>query len=634
MLCAFIEYNYIQPVIRFLIHCLLLFVTIPITSQSLVRNGDMESHTEFEDGFTPAYWNIDHLRDWQSSGWDMSSYCFLDLEKRTDTLFRVTWCCGNTINPHSGKGMVKLSYIKSCPFEPPYGCNSYIHSRLSKPLEAGTVYEISMWVYFPKDLNEDPAIFTNIGFYLSLTPEHLDYHEMLKTDYFFGDTIQKEGWFEIKHYIRALCPLQHLTIGAFRDLNFPSINRKIENLVVYFIDDVKIVAIPEESVPAAVSPTPFCNYFERRKKEEEIKKVDKVNIYFKPNESSLDKEDLKRLDSFYVRKEGNQGRAFVLSGFTDNEGTDNVQLSKDRVQSVRNYYDSTYQLADEMIICFGKGVDTLGDNGNEKGKQINRRVTIQNSDITALQALYRKGLEYTIENKIPEAARTFKAWIQAAPMDIKMSILHDPRLDPLRKLGVWGYLSAEVRKAYNVYTQPGNAFFLDSMYYVDQRYRTYIPFNLTWYLPGLDTFNFNQLNKGWDFITSIDSINLVTIKKYLGKNEFPKISQVGRKPARTVPFVLLHNSDTTLMKTYLPVVKENCLTGNAEWEIYATMFDRLKLYQGLPQHYGTQFTYKDTEKTQLTLYNLDSIDAVNARRRSIGMSAILDPKEIVHVRHY
>src|SRR5688572_18551277 len=140
--------------------------------------------------------------------------------------------------------------------------------------------------------------------------------------------------------------------------------------------------------------------------------------------------------------------AFGLTGYTDIEGNDHEQLSNDRVNSVRHYLDSTFNLADELIISFPKGIDTLGDNRTESGKKLNRRVTIQNSNITSLQALYRKGLEYMSLNQIPEAARTFKVWIQAAPIDMKMSMLHDPRLDPLRKLPVWKFLSTEVRNMY------------------------------------------------------------------------------------------------------------------------------------------------------------------------------------------
>jgi hypothetical protein len=45
-----------------------------------------------------------------------------------------------------------------------------------------------------------------------------------------------------------------------------------------------------------------------------------------------------------------------------------------------------------------------------------------------------------------------------------------------------------------------------------------------------------------------------------------------------------------------------------------------------------QWVYVDPEHTQLTYYKLDSLDAVNARRRSIGVPMITDPNEIVHVR--
>ncbi len=610
-----------------------LFLSNSIQGQSLVRNGDFESHTAFSDGFSPIYWGIDHLRHWSTSGWNMISYCQLDLETRTDTLFKRSSCCGNTIIPHTGKGMVKMSYDEACPFAPSTGCASYIHARLIESLEVGSVYEATMWVYFPKDMNEDSAILHNIGFYLSLSPEDVGVHDLLKTDFFFAGSIPRDEWFEIKHYIRALCPLQNITIGAFKDANFPSIvSRQIDNWLVYFVDDVQIIKVNEEDVPSNIQPSPFCNYFERKKKEEEIAKVDQVSIYFQTNESTLDKSDLKRLDSFYLSKEGNQGRAFVLSGYTDMEGNDHERLSADRVRSVRQYLDSTYHLTDEMIICFAKGVDTLGDNRTEAGKKLNRRVTIQNSNITSLQALYRKGLEYMSLNQIPEAARTFKAWIQAAPIDMKMSMLHDPRLDPLRKLPVWKFLTTEVRNMYHIYGQPRNAFFLDSMYFVDQRYRTYSPYYLTWYLPGLDTFTMKELDRDWDFILPLDSANFITIEKYLDKNGYPKISQVGRRQAKTVPYILIHNADSVLLETYLPIMKEYCLEGEAEWDIYATMFDKLKLIQDLPQHYGTQYTYIDPEQTKLTYYKLDSIDAVNARRRSIGMAVIDDPGKVINVR--
>ncbi len=612
----------------------LLTIDSTLNSQSLVRNGDFEGHTEFPDGFSPFYYGIDHLWNWASSGWTIHSYCHLDLENRTDTLFKVTSCCGNTMIPHSGKGMVKMGYAESCIglAMNTNGCATYLHSKLVEPLEVGSVYEISMWFYFPNNLGEDPELLTNIGFYFSLKPERLEEHTLLHTDYYFSDSLPKGKWHELKRYIRALCPLQHLTIGAFKDADFPDLDRSIHNPAIYFVDDVQVIKLAEDNVPESIDPTPFCNYFERKQREDDSRKIDKASIYFQSNESLLDQTDRKRLDSFYLNKVGNKDRAFILSGYTDKEGNDNQRLSEDRVNSVRTYIDSTYQPADGMLICFAKGIDTTGNNSTVSGKQLNRRVTIENSNITATQALYRKGLEFVTQQNIPEAARRFRAWIQAAPMDQKMALLHDPRLKSLKTQAVWKYLTAEVKKGYAYYSQPGNAFFLDSLYFEDQKHRTFIPYFLTGYIEGLDTFDFSELNLSWPEIEKFDSINQITATKYLAKYGMPKISQVGRRQVKTLIWIMLHNTDTVKINEYLPVVKQYCMEGEAEWIVYANMFDKSRLLANLPQYYGTQWVYIDAEKTQLKYYTLDHLDAVNARRRSIGMPLISDPDEIVRVR--
>ena len=175
-----------------------------LACQNLVPNPGFEDHQEFEQGFSPFYWGISHLNQWVESGsLGMLSYCFVDLEKRTDTFFKKTSCCGNTINPHLGKGMVKLSYHESCGLEEPLGCASYIRTKFISPLVVGNIYEVSMWVYFPENQSEDTTIYTNIGMYLSLQPENIYVHSLLQTDYFFSNTIQVGRWYQIKNYIRA-----------------------------------------------------------------------------------------------------------------------------------------------------------------------------------------------------------------------------------------------------------------------------------------------------------------------------------------------------------------------------------------------------------------------------------------------
>lgn len=610
---------------RFVIICLCFFFFHSISSQNLVRNSGFEHHHEFPHGMSPFKWGaINYLTDWASMN-GMVDLCDTLLENRTDT-FKRTSCCGNNIKPHTGKGMLKLGYSESCynglnPLDT--GCTSYAKTKLSSPLVVGDIYEISMWVYFPSYWVPDSTIYTSIGMYLSLYPIEENTVRMYSTEYFFGDTIHTDQWVEVKQYIRALCPLKHLTIGAFRTEEFPKLHRWIDNLAVYFIDDVKVIEVAEDEVPHDILPTPFCNYFERKKKEEDIVEVDQLNLFYSTNEFALDEENKKRLDKFYSSKEGNKGRAFVITGHTDNEGNENLKLSIDRANVVRDYLKSKFNLEDHLLICYGQGEDTLGHNATEKGKQLNRRVTVQNSNITELQALYRKGLEYAKNKQIADAAKTFKTWINLAPRDQKMQILHDPRLSPVKKLAVWKYLRDEVKKDYRFYSKPWDAFFLDSMYFVDQRYRTFTPSHLTGYINRLDTFAFSKREREMPVseFYRFDSLTFEVLKKYLANHSFPKISQVGRRQAKAASYMLAHQLDSNALKKYLPIVELYCLEGEAEWEFYAIMCDKLQVLKDQPQLYGTQYTVTDKKITGL--YKLDDLEKVNIRRRRIGLSPVI-----------
>ena len=599
------------------------YIILPCKSQNLIRNAGFEHHREFPHGLDAFNWGaINYLTDWAWTAHPFIDLCDTSLENRTDKLFKRTSCCGNIINPHNGKGMVKLGYSESCP-SPPTGCTTYLKSRLTNSLEVGNIYEISMWVYFPSNWVEDSSIYTNIGMYLSLYPVEIMTNDMLDTEYFFGDTIQNDRWVEIKHYVRALCPLKHLTIGAFRNENFPKLFRGNYNLAVFFIDDVSVMEVAENEVPHNVLPTPFCNYFERRKQQEDIVKVDEINLYFPTNEFALDEQNKKKLDSFYASKEGNKGRAFVITGHTDVEGNDNLQLSNDRANAVLNYLKSKYNLEEHLLISYGQGVDSTGNNATEKGKQLNRRVTVQNSNISALQALYRKGLDHVKNDQIPEAARTFKAWINLAPRDKKIQMLHDPRLASIKDLPVWKFLRNEVKKDYRFYSKPWDAFFLDSMYFVDQRYRTFTPTYLSGYVEGIDTYAFSKQERQMSDseLFRFDSLTFEALSNYLSHHSYPKISQVGRRQAKAASYIIAHHLDSTVLHKYLPVVEEYCLQGEAEWEHYAIIFDKLQVLKGQPQQYGTQYTAKDNRITGL--YKVDDIEKVNIRRRRIGLSPVV-----------
>ncbi|MBK9105213.1 MAG: hypothetical protein IPL92_11755 [Saprospiraceae bacterium] len=118
---------------------------------------------------------------------------------------------------------------------------------------------------------------------------------------------------------------------------------------------------------------------------------------------------------------------------------------------------------------------------------------------------------------------------------------------------------------------------------------------------------------------------------YLNQNAFPRISDIGRRNVEGLIYILIHAEDTASMIKYIPILKERCLEGEAEWNTWAMLYDKLRLLQNLPQLYGMQSVFIDPERTQLQLYKIDDINAVNGRRRVIGLEPILDPETITFI---
>jgi hypothetical protein len=114
-----------------------------------------------------------------------------------------------------------------------------------------------------------------------------------------------------------------------------------------------------------------------------------------------------------------------------------------------------------------------------------------------------------------------------------------------------------------------------------------------------------------------DSLNRLAIEKYLNQNPYPEISKVGRRQARAMGYVILHQGDTLLYEKYIPVIKARCMEGEAEWDVFAMMTDKLHAEKNEPQEFGTQYTL--TEDGGHELYKVDDIKLVNDRRRGSGM---------------
>lgn len=196
-------------------------------------------------------------------------------------------------------------------------------------------------------------------------------------------------------------------------------------------------------------------------------------------------------------------------------------------------------------------------------------------------------------------------------------MLVDTRLIKLKQSDYWKPLAAYVKKGYSMCPDAKNAFFLDSMYFEDQKYRTYSPYSLNGLIEEIDTVVLPEFKFTEQQFNQKDSVNYLAIQKYLSVNGYPEISKVGRRQSRALGFVILHYYDSLTFERYIPIIKNRCMEGEAEWDVFAKMTDKLCTIKDIPQEYGTQ--YARGTNGQPVLYKIDDIEKVNYRRMRIGL---------------
>lgn len=640
--------NPIQFLVRGHKSCMILIIFLlfhsSTSSQNLISNPGFESNSELATNKGQSVSNnFANVKGWQMLGFQ-SFYCHCKLKSPDNWLFST--CRQHLYAPRSGCAMIKMVFEEHGLSDPDLssrtrleGITSYLQSKLTAPLEVGAVYELSFWVYFPADTIVESSIRYNIGILPSLHALDMSSNNMLHIKKFFHDTIPNDQWFQVKKYIRALCQLEYIVIGAFRSNTFPTLNRSYntpDHYPFYFLDDVKVEKVNEDTLASTIVPTRFCKFYEDEDKRLEVPLYKSMTVHFDSDAYSFSIEDQKRIDSFISAIEERWKPVYSIVGHTDDTGHENQSLSSKRADTIASYLHLQHGVSDFRTITFGVGSELpTQDNSLSTGRAQNRRTTITVTSLSKTMGLYRQCLELTAKGKNNEAIRILNKWISITEYYEIIFVLFDYRLQPLKNTPGWNQqVYGEIKNKYRRHYKSIDAFYLDSLRCEDQRYRTLERsiLALSGYFKDFETFDFKQYNVEVNELIKIDSQNINALTSYLNSHDFPKISEIGRRNVEGLIFMLIHAGDTNQIKTYLPLIEKRCLEGEAEWMPWAMMHDKLKQLQNRPQEYGMQSVFINPEKTQLQLYQLDNLDAVNARRRSIGLPMIDDPERVVKIR--
>ncbi|NJN78893.1 MAG: hypothetical protein HC803_11690 [Saprospiraceae bacterium] len=248
-------------------------------------------------------------------------------------------------------------------------------------------------------------------------------------------------------------------------------------------------------------------------------------------------------------------------------------------------------------------------------------MTIEAMYMRKSMGIYRQALIELENGNDAEALKLFRGWV-ANELDNEMILGYfDIKTDVLRQDKRWTIIDKEIKKSYDKYSKPKYAFTLDSLYCEDQKYRrlnTYVQ-DLAGYIRAIDTTNWNYpsiTNAEWK---TRDSLIYQHLSKLLIQNGFPKQSEVGKRSAKTAAVILIHSHDTIAIKKYLPIMKNNCEQGEADWGYFAMLFDKLCVVTNQPQRYGTQYLSNPENPSEMLLAKLENPEKINERRAEITL---------------
>ena len=350
-----------------------------------------------------------------------------------------------------------------------------------------------------------------------------------------------------------------------------------------------------------------------------------VRAYFDSGKDLLSDLSKTELDAFAIRAKQNPKTTYLISGHTDNVGSDHKVLSEKRIKSVLSYLEKEHKIPSLRFVAMPKGIDDPNSsNDHETGRKQNRRVEIEQRDYDIEEVVYRNLLEYVFQKNIPQAFKALNVWLHFAHQKSKILMINDPRIEVLKTGERWNQINDRVRKSYQKFPKSRLAYSLDSLWAEDQKGRT-----LKFYIENLGSYitHIDSTNTDWNVNFQLtenekeqrDQNHLKTLLQLLGKENWVKKSEVGARAATGNFLVIQHSMDTVLMDAYLPKLKIRCLEGEAEWKYYALMYDRLQINKNLPQRYGTQYQIIAEEKM---LFPLEDSTKVNVWRNELGLQAL------------
>jgi hypothetical protein len=137
------------------------------------------------------------------------------------------------------------------------------------------------------------------------------------------------------------------------------------------------------------------------------------------------------------------------------------------------------------------------------------------------------------------------------------------------------------------------------------------------YKPDMDQKELRALSEKMEIV---DTANQVRLEELVKQHGWPETKDVGNKAAYGAFYVVQH-APSDYKKRYFPMVQKAMERGDIARSVFVLLEDRIRMYDGLPQRYGTQIS---VTKGIRTFWKIEDEANVDKRRAEVGLGPLAE----------
>ncbi|WP_097131967.1 DUF6624 domain-containing protein [Pedobacter xixiisoli] len=138
-----------------------------------------------------------------------------------------------------------------------------------------------------------------------------------------------------------------------------------------------------------------------------------------------------------------------------------------------------------------------------------------------------------------------------------------------------------------------------------------------------------RLSEGYDEeMKALHNRNAKLLNEIIAVIGYPTVEKVGKEASEAAWLVIQHAIEQPqLMKKCAELLRIEVAKGNAEPKSLAYLYDRIAVFEGKSQLYGTQFDWD--ENGELSPNAFDDLVEVNKRRSSVGLDTLEEQTALI-----